>query len=359
MQKDSIKASWPIVGNDHIKTFLSKTAALAKGKKFISGCYIFQGPDDLGKTTAANFFAQILLCQKEQRDDGSPCGVCPSCLKFNRSGKLRADGDDKAGFVNVNSDLNIIKKDDDKKNISIDQIRDFISRLSMSSFLNSYKIGIIKDAHLLSESASNALLKTLEEPRDKVVIILITSNLEALPTTIVSRSQVLRFSPVKSDLIYDYLINEHGAKRSEAKNFSRLSFGRPALAVKFLEDKNFYENYLGIVNSFLGSIRVDMGERFSFIENVIKKKEDSRGTAEDVKKIIDIWQGIVRDLLLIGYNQADLIQNHIVEDGLGEISGKFNTTGLVNMIERLSVAKKYVEANVNPKLVLENIMINF
>ena len=211
MEKSKNISNWPLIGNGHIFEFLSKSLA----KKNMSGSYIFTGPANLGKTTAAHFFAQSLVCE-DADSSRRPCGKCPACSEASK---------------NIHSDIYLIKREEDKKNISIEQVRDFIRNLGMSSFLNSYKIGIIKGAENLNESGFNALLKTLEEPKDKVVIILTVTDLEALPKTIISRSQILRFRAVAGDIIYDELVKNYKASRSQAKNFSRLAAGRPAWAL--------------------------------------------------------------------------------------------------------------------------------
>lgn len=338
MKKENIEFNWPLIGNEHIVEFLS--GSIVNGK--VSGSYIFCGPDNLGKTTVANYFAKSLVCTGGKKNI-SPCGECPACQQVEKG---------------IYGDINLIKKEKDKKNISIEQIREIIKTLGLSSFLNSYKIGIIKQAETLTIEALNALLKTLEEPKAKVVIILITSNIEALPATIVSRSQILKFHQVKPDIIYDYLIKSHKASRSEAKNFSRLCLGRPALAVKFLEDKDFYENYKSQAEAFLKSSICDINGRFAAIEEVIGKEPRGQESVKLAMRTIEVWQGLVRDLMLLEWGEGDLIQHHIYEDKLSDIKTKFTPVRLANFMRTLDEAKEYLRANVNPKLVLENIAIN-
>jgi DNA polymerase-3 subunit delta' len=241
MEKREFTIDWPLVGNGQITDYLTMCIA----RDSVAGTYIFSGPDNLGKTTTARYFAKALLCEHRQAGGGVlPCGECLSCRHI-RIGSGRDKGmeeDDPAG--ETHGDLHIVRKEKDKKNISIETIRGFIRALNMSSFLGTYKIGVVKHAEYLSQEAASALLKTLEEPKDGVVIVLIANNLESLPATIVSRSQILAFHPVDGDLIYEYLIGKYKASRSEAKNYSRLCLGRPALAVKFLQNREFRENYM-------------------------------------------------------------------------------------------------------------------
>lgn len=212
MSKSSYKFDWPLVGNLQITEFLEKSILNDK----VAGAYIFTGPDNLGKTTTANFFAQCLLCENKEAGSGNlPCENCNSCHSFHSGNNIIiSDAKDEKQRA-AHSDFTIVKRAKDKKNISIEQVRGLIKTLSLSSFLNSYKIGIIKHADALSTEAFNALLKTLEEPREKVIIILIVKSLDSLPATIISRSQILRFGPVEVNVIYDYLIKNHKASACE------------------------------------------------------------------------------------------------------------------------------------------------
>ncbi len=338
MEKSKIKSNWPIVGNGHIFEFLTKSLA----KKNVSGSYIFTGPSNLGKTTAANFFARSLVCEAKDKLI-LPCGKCSACLEAAK---------------NIHSDIYLIKREEDKKNISIEQIRDFIRNLSMSSFLNSYKVGIIKGAEYLSESAVNALLKTLEEPKVKVVIILTVTDIESLPKTIISRSQILNFLPVKSDDIYDDLINNHQASRSQAKNFSRLSAGRPALALKFMEDEEYYESYKIQVKSFTGLLSSDINERFNSIENILGKEARGQEAVKLAAGVIDVWKNLARDLMLIELNLTDLIQHEAFIKELEAVKIKLNIKALLNLMNVLKQSREYLEANVNPKMALENVAVS-
>ncbi|MDP2709078.1 MAG: hypothetical protein Q8O93_03470 [bacterium] len=339
MKNSELKPNWPIVGNGHIFDFLGKS--LKAGK--VSGSYIFSGPANLGKATAAHFFAQSLVCEA-QSGKITPCGACPACSQAAKG---------------IHGDIYLIKREEDKKNILVEQIREFIKNLGMSSFLNSYKIGIIKGAESLNESGFNALLKTLEEPKNKVVIILTTSDFEALPKTIVSRSQLLRFRPVPANVIYDDLIANHQASRSQAKNFSRLSAGRPALALKFLRDQQYYENYGRAVKAFSGLLNADVNERLAAIEDILGKESRGQDAAAAAAETISVWQNLARDLMLYDLNLADLIQHEAFTGELAAAGGGFNLKSILNLLKNLKQAKRYIGANVNPKLSLEKVAVSF
>ena len=356
MQKGKFNFNWPLVGNTQITEFLEKSII----NEQVAGTYIFHGPDNLGKTTVARYFGKSLLCQNKQAGSGDlPCGQCPSCHYFQVGKDKQASEISQEEISNAHGDFHIIKRAKDKKNISIEQVRELIRTLGLSSFLNSYKVGIIKHAESLSLEAANALLKTLEEPKEKVVIILITKDIDSLPATIISRCQILNFRPVKADIIYDYLIKEHKASRSVAKDLSRLCLGRPALVVKFLENKDFAEKYQKQVKVFLHFIsQQDINERFFAIENLIGIKASGQEPVRIAKRILEVWQGIARDWLLLEFGHNNLIQHQLFEKEIDKLRNKFSLSDLLNIIQVIRQSEDYLEANVNPKLVLENIAIN-
>lgn len=358
MQKNNFKFSWPVIGNAHIIEFLEKTIA----KEDMNGSYIFSGPDNLGKATTAINFAQILLCQNRQTGKNLPCGECPTCQHFRAYKKSEETNDnsdsEQDNLIYAHSDFHFIKKDKDKKNIAIEQIRDFIRTLNMSSFLNSYKIGIIKQADYLSNEASNALLKTLEEPKDKVIIVLVTQDVNKINPTIVSRSKVLNFHPVPADVIYDYLL-EAGASRNEAKNFSRLSLGRPALALKFFEDKDYYRHYQEKMEIFINFFSQDANHRMLAINGFFNKNIVGQELVKRTKRILEIWQSATRDLLFLEYNNEDIVRNWFVVNELKRAKLNLPVSRLLTGFELIHSSQEMLEANVNPKLVLENLVINF
>src|SRR6056297_70203 len=351
MDKKEKRNDWHLVGNPKIPEFLS--ASLENEKVSVS--YVFLGPQNLGKTTLAKFFSQSLLCEDRQKNDlVLPCEKCSSCRQM--TGNTGGEAEDNLSALH--SDFHLIRREKDKKNISIEQIREFIKILHLSSFLNSYKIGIIKNAEALSSEAGNALLKTLEEPQKKVVIILIASQIENIPETIASRSQILNFYPVAREDVYDYLVKVKGARRSQAKNISHLSLGRPALAIKFLEDPDFYNNYLEKGEIFLEFLNQDLNQRIKTISQIFKSSASGQEGAREALNLISIWRGVARDFLLLHCGHKDLIQFEALKEKIEPWENKFSFSVLLKMIAGLQTGEKQIKGNVNPKLALENSVCN-
>ena len=164
-----------LVGQNHIKTTLQNE--LATGK--VAHAYLFSGPRGLGKTTVARLLAKAVNCLKRQAGESEPCNQCDACKEIvdNRS-------------------LDVIEIDA-ASNTGVDNVRENIignSRFTPTS--RKYKVFIIDEVHMLSLSAFNALLKTLEEPPPYAIFILATTEIHRVPPTIISRCQRFDFRKV-------------------------------------------------------------------------------------------------------------------------------------------------------------------
>lgn len=327
MEKNHNNYDWPKIGNERAISFLSRV--LDSGKP--ASTYIFTGPENLGKATTALAFARNLQGEVE----------------------------------GVNSDLHILKRAPEEKSISIESVREFIKMLSLGSFLGSYKIGLIKEASYLSEESKSALLKTLEEPKDGVVIILLVEDLEHLPATIISRSQVVYFHPVSSDLIYDYLIDNYKTSRSLAKDLANISLGRPIKALDYLEDSKKYKDYLERAETCLNMLLAESGaDRLSFLDSLFKDKTWSKEARASAKDLLTLIEALVRDIMLLSLGQPNLMQHLALSDTIITVRDAFgdnNTAVLKSLkcLKTLAQAKSYLNSSVNPRLVLEQVILTY
>jgi len=331
-----IKFNWPFFGNRHIIDFLQESII----NRSLSHFYIFSGPADLGKGTLARQLAASILCQNFSVGQGLlPCGECPSCRQANR---------------NVHGDLLELKLLPDKNNIGVEQVRDFIRLMNLGSFTSFRKVGIIKPGDSLSLEAANALLKTLEEPKAGVTIIMLSSSPENLPLTISSRGQILNFYPASGSQIYDYLIQEHRASRDSALHISRVVCGRPALAAKMFQEKGFLNQRLKIGASLTSMLSLPLGQRFAIIENLLDDLKDSFSDArEAAAEILTVWQATARDFMLGALNLEDMMADASVAAELQKM--KLPAASLLMLQQNISDSRRYLEANVNPKAALENV----
>ncbi|MBO4511088.1 MAG: DNA polymerase III subunit gamma/tau, partial [Lachnospiraceae bacterium] len=164
-------------GQDHIVTTLKNQMKTGR----IGHAYLFCGTRGTGKTSVAKLFAKAVNC--ENPVDGSPCGKCAVCRSID-------------SLVSMN-----VTELDAASNNSVDNIRDIIDSSRYSPTEGRYKVYIIDEVHMLSTSAFNALLKTLEEPPEYVIFILATTEVHKIPITILSRCQRYDFKRITTDVI--------------------------------------------------------------------------------------------------------------------------------------------------------------
>ena len=168
-----------IVGQDYIITTLKNSII----HNNVSHAYIFSGPRGTGKTSTAKVFSKAINCL--QKDNGSPCDNCEFCRSFQE-----------------NPDIIEI---DAASNNGVDEIRNLIDNIKLTPSNGKYKIYIIDEVHMLTTSAFNALLLTLEEPPSHAIFILATTNIENVPITILSRCQRFDFQKITVENIVNKL----------------------------------------------------------------------------------------------------------------------------------------------------------
>ncbi|MBQ8207662.1 MAG: DNA polymerase III subunit gamma/tau [Clostridia bacterium] len=205
-----------VCGQEHITSVLRYECEHGK----FSHAYLFCGSRGTGKTTCAKILAKAVNC--EAPVGGSPCGKCPSCLA-----------------IDAGSATDVLEMDAASNN-GVDNIRDIRDEVVYSPSMLKYRVYIVDEVHMLSTSAFNALLKTLEEPPSHVVFILATTELHKLPSTIISRCQRFDFRRISIPVITERLLKiseEEGIKiqKSAAQLLAKLAMGGMRDAVSLLE----------------------------------------------------------------------------------------------------------------------------
>ena len=177
-----------ILGNEEAKKILENTIKTQN----ISHSYMFIGQNGIGKFMIAKEFAKAILCQGKQK----PCNTCESCIKFNGEN---------------NPDIQIIDEIEEKS-IKTETIKEMVKGVYEKPIEGSRKVYIINDSQKMTKEAQNSLLKTLEEPPEYVVIILITENENLLLNTIKSRCTKIKFNPLKDNEIIKILKEKYDYK---------------------------------------------------------------------------------------------------------------------------------------------------
>lgn len=348
----SKKFHWPIVGHEKIVNFLQQGIE----KDRLSHAYIFYGAEHLGKKRVADYFAKSIFCQARDSDDIIPCNICANCGRFKNK---------------IHPDLITIKRISDKKtgklkkNISIEQIKEASGKLSLSSFLKNYKIVIIEEADKLSLGAANSLLKILEEPKGKTIFILISFQLSAIPQTVVSRCQKIKFLPVSFSKNYDYLTRERSVGRNEAISLASIAQGKPGLFEYFLNSSESGENlqkHNSELRNILSLAEQEEYKRIEFINNLLPKKLEAEDQKDAAFDFLNKFRVLLRDILLIKNRlpAAGSIHNFVnndLADNLEIVARRYQNIELINLLDKIKQSGIYLNSNVGCKLVLENFVL--
>ena len=298
-----------------------------------SHAYIINGERFSGKEFIAKIFAMALQCEK---DGINPCGVCHSCRQ-----------------AATDNHPDIIKIIHEKPNtISVDDIRTQINNdVVIKPYTGPYKIYIMNEAEKMNSQAQNALLKTLEEPPAYAVIILLTTNLDAMLPTILSRCVVLNMKSAPDDLVKKFLMEEMMIPDYKAEvcvAFARGNVGK----AKLLASSEEFEN---IKNDVLGLLKNIHNMELNEIVVSVKKISEYKLNINDYLDIMAIWY---RDVLLF---KATNDANHLVfrEEikNIRQTAAKCSYEGIEKVIEDLDVAKRRLEANVNFDLTMELLLM--
>lgn len=316
-----------IIGHERIIDSLRKS--IEKGS--ISHSYLFEGDEGLGKKMTAEAFAKTLLC-KEQKEE--PCNQCSSCIKFDRGN---------------HPDLKVIEPE--KGLIKKGDVEALIKSVVTAPFESSRKVFIIDDCHKMNREAMNSLLKTLEEPPGYIVIILITSNPNNLLPTILSRAMSIKFYPIETAKIIDYLIEKYGKSKDEARFIAEFTKGSMGKSIELSASDEFFQKRDEIIKIIDNLLMGDKVRAFNSIDFF----NDNKDNIDEVLDMILFW---FRDLIIykvVGNN--NLIIN---KDRMTFISKEsfVDFQKINDIIERVQQTKEDISRNVNFQLSIETMLLN-
>lgn len=295
----------------------------------LSHAFLFVGPEHVGKTTVAHLLIESLY------KEGRSIEANPDVVQIQRL------TDEKTG-----------KK---KSAISVEQIRRLKERLSMSSMAGGYKVAFIDEADKLSIGAANALLKTLEEPKGKTLIILRAPSSDSVLETISSRCQTLRFSIVEKEELANGLVLK-GFQKDDALEAASVSLGAPGFALNFLNESEVRANVETAVSSVVQLFSSELASQMASVQSLLPKEEVNKKEASI--KLIGVWQSVLRDVLFSKLDCDDLLVYQSKKDETKMLSGRVNASELKQLLASTQDARIAIDQNTNPQLTLEHILLS-
>jgi len=300
--------------------------------------YELSGPRSIGKHTLATRLAQTLNCATEPVVPGG-CGVCLACRKIERG--LHPDVREITRLVDQ-------AKRDDRKNITIEQIREMQQDLALRPLEGRRRVVIIDDAADLSEHAEVALLKTLEEPPPHAVLLLITPTPSRLLETIRSRLQPLPFRSVARLEIERALVARFG---QSAARFAAPAAGKPGIA--FAMDEGARGARTRFEAEFYRLVGSKLTERFAWAA-ALADERDSQKRSELIETRLVNWSELVRDAAVAGTGVADGAMRPDRAEESRRLAAKVTTRDLVDLAQRMERWRRdVVETTVSARMLLE------
>ncbi|HET6465080.1 MAG TPA: DNA polymerase III subunit delta' [Nitrospiria bacterium] len=332
---DTVAAFDGVLGHAHPKAVL--TAALASDR--VAHAYLFHGEAHIGKFLTAAAFAKMGLCARPKigRTSGRPtiafCGQCPSCLAID-SGS--------------HPDLRIVRPDGVQ--IKIGQIRELQDAIAFKPLIGSRKWFLIDDADAMNAEAANCFLKTLEEPPDHSILILVSGRPQALLPTILSRCQSVRFIPPPLQTLSHWLQKERGVGAEEARRLAALSMGRIGVAIggDTAALKNERDRILGALSK----------EHLEETSDLFSQSDELAATAEQLDRSLDTIEIWLRDVLIARHDSdVSLLVNQDIPEQVAAWSRAVSTEAVLETLTLIHLLKGAAPRNLNRVLVLETVLL--
>lgn len=317
---------------------------------------LFTGIEGIGKTTVARMFAMACNCVGKAvpvaPDAGNvsktlsvslslplplgACGRCRSCRK-----------------ILAGSHPDVIRVEPSGQFIRIAQIRELLSTLAMKPYEAKLRVVIISDAHTMNPEAGNALLKILEEPPDRTILIITACGTAELLPTVVSRCQQIRFNPLARTSLAQMLVERENVSPEKARVLAAMADGSFSRAVTLCR-QHWIERRNGLVNAihFFGptaDARPPVPVLLAFASRLVEKKQTTLDTLEILKTLY-------RDMAVSKFHRGRLI-NEDLSDSIFHAANYANETDIFSKLAAIETARKRIRANANPKLTMELLLV--
>jgi DNA polymerase III subunit delta' len=357
-----------LVGQERVASFLR--AAVESGH--VSHAYLFVGPPGSGKGTAAKSLACAVLCD----DDG--CGTCGECYRIRRG---------------AHPDVHSIAPEGAAGYLA-EQVRDIIRDVTLTPIDGAYKIYIVKSADLFNDTSANAFLKTLEEPPEDTIIILMAHSFDAVLPTIASRCQIVRFRRIPPSESTAILVAKTGADPEEAaaalaaaggvvaraRDFLASPPRREARAsiLRILKDLAYADDLdvlvaakdlLGAVKAPLEDVKAtqvdELAQRADFLgrggSKALEERHKRELTArerEGVGEVLNVAESWLRDCLVISQGVDDLVINVDAKDAMNGLAAVITPGAAVHALNAVNDARRRISYNVSPQLAVEAMLFD-
>ena len=336
-----------LYGNERAKETLRRM--LGQGR--VPGALLFAGESGLGKKLFALELARALNCRSRRGVEA--CGVCPACVRVGRFQYPAADDRDEHKKVIWSEHRDVAAVIPYNRNILVDAVRDLEREANFRPVEGESRVFIIESAESMNESASNALLKTLEEPPPTTHIVLVTSRPSGLLQTIRSRCQTVRFAPLAPGELEKHLVESGKRAGEEARLAAQLSSGRPGVALGLNLDtyRARRDAMFGVVEALAAG-----GDRVRLLR-AAEELGDAKNK-DEYEPRLDALEILVRDLWLLSLGGADgRLVNTDLRERLAHVAEGLAPARAARWLTRIEELRGRLAVNVNRRAATDSLFL--
>jgi DNA polymerase-3 subunit delta' len=337
--------NWNIIGHEWAIDFLRQSIGGGRA----AHAYLISGAQGVGKSLLALRIAQTLNCEQGGSD---PCLSCRACKRIERGSHpdVRV-----AGMAAQAAGL---KPDEAarQKELKIDTVRDWLADISLKPYEGRRRVFILHDAERLTEAASNAMLKTLEEPPPYATLILVAHTAGELLPTIVSRCQPIKLRPIPRARVAAALRERYSLAAADADLLAAWSGGRVGWALRMVEAPEELEARQAQLDALLAVQAQPRAGGFRWAEE--RAKEYRSGEQAAVFAALELWQSWWRDVLVTAAGCPEQIVHVDRKDEIAQAARRYRLADIHAFVARLDATARQLRENVNPQLALESALLH-
>lgn len=328
---------WDILGHEWAADMLQRHIATGG----LRHAYLLTGPRGVGRRTLALRFAQAVNCTNSPQL-GIPCGECRACRQIERMQQ---------------ADLTVVQSEAEGASLKVDQVRDLQRALSLAPYESAYRVALLLRFEEATEGAQNALLKTLEEPNPKVLLLVTADDPDNLLPTIVSRCELLRLRPMKLDQLENVLVESRSLEQEKARLIAHVAAGRAGYAFRLAEDEDLWAMRDAWVNDFFTLLSSNKRARLAYSESKARGRERAE-TRLDLRDGLTHWLSLWRDVLLVVTGSETPLTNVDREEEIQRLAAEVNEKRAADLVRRLEHSFTRI-AVANLQLMLDNLLLEW
>lgn len=303
--------------------------------------YLFSGPQGVGRRTLALNFAQAINCPTPIAP-GIPCGTCRTCQQIARMQQ---------------ADLSVTQSEAEGESLKVDQVRDLQRALSLAPYESAYRVALLLRFEEATDGAQNALLKTLEEPNERVVLLVTADEPENLLPTIASRCELLRLRPLALNELANALVEKKSLEAEKARLIAHIAGGRPGYALRLAEDESLLAARQEWLEDLFTLVSASRRERLAYSESKSRGR-DRAETKQILRTGLAHWLSLWRDVLLMASGSGASLANLDYSEQITVLAVKVGQKSAAKTVARLEHAFARLP-NANLQLMLDALLLEW